>query len=46
MFRPFLGVGDGYRPPQPTEVEKKEKEEAERLYEEAVGEKKGTEEVP
>jgi regulator of protease activity HflC (stomatin/prohibitin superfamily) len=46
MFRPFLGGGDGYRPARPPEVEKKEKEEAERLYEETVGERKGTEEVP
>jgi regulator of protease activity HflC (stomatin/prohibitin superfamily) len=41
LFRPFLGEGNGYpsRPPEPQRRE----EEAERLYEEAVGETKGGE---
>jgi regulator of protease activity HflC (stomatin/prohibitin superfamily) len=46
IFRPFVGAGDGYRPAKPPEVQRREEKEAERLYEEAVGENKGAEEVP
>jgi regulator of protease activity HflC (stomatin/prohibitin superfamily) len=46
IFRPFAGAGDGYHPAKPPEVQRREEKEAERLYEEAVGENKGAEEVP
>lgn len=46
MFRPFLGGEDGYRSAKPPEVRRTEEKEAEHLYEEAVGESKGAEEVP
>jgi regulator of protease activity HflC (stomatin/prohibitin superfamily) len=42
LFRPFLGEGNGY-PSRPPETRNSEEEEAERLYEEAVGDTKGTE---
>jgi regulator of protease activity HflC (stomatin/prohibitin superfamily) len=44
LFRPFLGEGNGYasRPPQ---TQRSEEEEAERLYEEAVGETRGVEQT-
>jgi regulator of protease activity HflC (stomatin/prohibitin superfamily) len=42
LFRPFLGEGNGY-PSRPPETRRSEEEEAERLYEEAVGDTKGTE---
>src|SRR5215210_5196481 len=40
LFRPYLGTGDGHLPKGPTEVRREDKEEAKRLYEEAVGESK------
>jgi len=43
MFRPFLGAGDGNRPARQPEVQSREEEEVERLYEEAVGERPVTE---
>jgi regulator of protease activity HflC (stomatin/prohibitin superfamily) len=46
LFRPYLGMGDGHRPTKPTEIRRKEEEEAEHLYEEAVGETKGAVEAP
>jgi regulator of protease activity HflC (stomatin/prohibitin superfamily) len=42
LFRPYLGTGDGHLPKGPTEVRREDKEEAEHLYEEAVGESKDT----
>ena len=42
LFRPFLGEVNGH-PSGPPEAQKREEEEAERLYEEAVGETKGVE---
>jgi regulator of protease activity HflC (stomatin/prohibitin superfamily) len=39
LFRPYLGTGNGYQSAKPPEVQRDE-EEAERLYEEAVGEVK------
>ncbi|MDQ3833616.1 MAG: slipin family protein [Actinomycetota bacterium] len=46
MFRPFLGGEDGYRSAKPPEARRREEKEAEHLYEEAMGESKGVEEVP
>jgi regulator of protease activity HflC (stomatin/prohibitin superfamily) len=46
MFRPFLEAGDGYSPTDPAEAQIREEDEVERLYEEAVGEIRGAEEVP
>jgi regulator of protease activity HflC (stomatin/prohibitin superfamily) len=46
LFRPYLGMGDGHRLTKPTEIRRKEEEEAEHLYEEAVGETKGAVEAP
>src|SRR3954452_11591193 len=46
LFRPYLGLGDSHRPTKPTEIRRKEEEEAEHLYEEAVGETKGAVEAP
>jgi len=43
MSRPFLGAGDGNRPARQPEVQSREEEEVERLYEEAVGERPVTE---
>jgi regulator of protease activity HflC (stomatin/prohibitin superfamily) len=43
LFRPFLGEGNGY-PSKPPETQRSE-EEAERLYEEAVGETRGVEQT-
>ncbi len=43
LFRPFLGEGNGY-PSRPPETRRSE-EEAERLYEEAVGETRGVEQT-
>src|SRR5215217_5842716 len=43
LFRPFLGAGDGHRPARQPEVQSREEEEVERLYEEAVGERPVTE---
>jgi hypothetical protein len=40
LFRPFLGEVNGH-PSGPPEARRREEEEAERLYEEAVGETKG-----
>jgi regulator of protease activity HflC (stomatin/prohibitin superfamily) len=45
LFRPFMEVGDGYHQAKPS-VHREEEEEAERLYEEAVGEVKVVEEAP
>lgn len=46
MVRPFMDIADGHRSfKKPPEVEKKEEEQAERLYEEAVGERKVKEET-
>ena len=39
LFRPFLGSGDGHHVRKPREERRREEEEAERLYEEAIGEK-------
>jgi regulator of protease activity HflC (stomatin/prohibitin superfamily) len=44
LFRPFLGEGNGY-PSEPPQTQRSEKEEAERLYEEAVGETRGVEQT-
>jgi regulator of protease activity HflC (stomatin/prohibitin superfamily) len=44
LFRPFLGEGDGY-PSRPPQTQRSEEEEAERLYEEAVGETRGVEQA-
>jgi regulator of protease activity HflC (stomatin/prohibitin superfamily) len=46
MFRPFLGTEDGYRPTQTPEVQSRGEDEAERLYEETVGENKVPEQAP
>jgi len=43
LFRPFLGAGDGNHPAKQPEVQSREEEEVERLYEEAVGERPVTE---
>src|ERR671910_62230 len=40
LFRPFLGEGNGY-PSRPPRTQRSEEEEAERLYEEAIGETRG-----
>jgi regulator of protease activity HflC (stomatin/prohibitin superfamily) len=45
LFRPFLGEVNGH-PSGPPEAQKREEEEAKRLYEEAVGETKGVERNP
>jgi regulator of protease activity HflC (stomatin/prohibitin superfamily) len=45
LFRPFLGEVNGH-PSGPPEAQKREEEEAKRLYEEAVGETKGMERTP
>jgi regulator of protease activity HflC (stomatin/prohibitin superfamily) len=45
LFRPFLGEVNGH-PSGPPEAQKREEEEAKRLYEEAVGETKGVERTP
>ena len=45
MFRPFLGTGDGYRANKALEERRREEREAERRYEEAVGEVKTEEEA-
>ena len=45
MFRPFLGTGDGYRSNKAPEERRREEREAERRYEEAVGEVKTEEEA-
>ncbi len=44
LFRPYLGTGNGHQSAKPPEVQRDE-EEAERLYEEAVGEVKGADEA-
>jgi regulator of protease activity HflC (stomatin/prohibitin superfamily) len=44
LFRPFLGEGNGY-PSRPPQTQRSEEEEAERLYEEAVGETRGVEQT-
>jgi len=44
LFRPFLGEGNGY-PSRPPQTRRSEEEEAERLYEEAVGETRGVEQT-
>jgi regulator of protease activity HflC (stomatin/prohibitin superfamily) len=44
LFRPFLGEGNGY-PSEPPQTQRSEEEEAERLYEEAVGETRGVEQT-
>jgi regulator of protease activity HflC (stomatin/prohibitin superfamily) len=44
LFRPFLGEGNGYQS-KPPETREREEEEAERLYEEAVGETRGVEQT-
>jgi regulator of protease activity HflC (stomatin/prohibitin superfamily) len=44
LFRPYLGTGNGYQSAKPPEVQRDE-EEAERLYEEAVGEVKRADEA-
>jgi regulator of protease activity HflC (stomatin/prohibitin superfamily) len=43
LFRPFLGEGNGY--PSKTPETRRSEEEAERLYEEAVGETRGVEQT-
>ena len=43
LFRPFLGEGNGY--PSKTPETQRSEEEAERLYEEAVGETRGVEQT-
>jgi regulator of protease activity HflC (stomatin/prohibitin superfamily) len=45
MFRPFLGTGDGYRSNKALEERRREEREAERRYEEAIGEVKTEEEA-
>src|SRR5829696_2537694 len=45
MFRPFLGAGDGNHPARQPEVQSREEREAERRYEEAIGEVKTEEEA-
>ncbi len=45
MFRPFLGTGDGYRSNKSLEERRREEREAERRYEETVGEVKTEEEA-
>ena len=44
LFRPFLGEGNGY-PSRPPRTQRSEEEEAERLYEEAIGETRGVEQT-
>jgi len=44
LFRPYLGTGNGHQSAKSPEVQRDE-EEAERLYEEAVGEVKGADEA-
>ena len=44
LFRPFLGEGNGY-PSRPPQTRRSEEEEAEHLYEEAVGETRGVEQT-
>jgi regulator of protease activity HflC (stomatin/prohibitin superfamily) len=44
LFRPFLGEGNGY-PSKPPQTQRSEEEEAEHLYEEAVGETRGVEQT-
>ena len=44
LFRPFLGEGNGY-PSRPPETRRSQEEEAEGLYEEAVGKAKGLEQT-
>ena len=44
LFRPFLGEGNGY-PSRPPQTQRSEEEEAEHLYEEAVGETRGVEQT-
>ena len=46
LFRPFMEAGDGHRTSGPSQVQRREEKGAERLYEEAVGESRGLEEVP
>ena len=45
MFRPFLGTGDGHRSNKALEERRREEREAERRYEEAIGEVKTEEEA-
>jgi regulator of protease activity HflC (stomatin/prohibitin superfamily) len=44
LFRPFLGEGNGY-PSRPPQTRRSEEEEAEHLYEEAIGETRGVEQT-
>jgi regulator of protease activity HflC (stomatin/prohibitin superfamily) len=44
LFRPFLGEGTGY-PSRPPQTRRSEEEEAEHLYEEAIGETRGVEQT-
>ncbi len=44
LFRPFLGEGNGY-PSRPPETRRSQEDEAEGLYEEAVGKAKGLEQT-
>jgi regulator of protease activity HflC (stomatin/prohibitin superfamily) len=46
LFRPFMEAGDGHRTSGPPKVQRREEKEPERLYEEALGETRGLEEVP
>jgi regulator of protease activity HflC (stomatin/prohibitin superfamily) len=46
LFRPFMEAGDGHRTSGPFEVQRREEKEPERLYEEALGESRGLEEIP
>jgi regulator of protease activity HflC (stomatin/prohibitin superfamily) len=46
LFRPYMERGDGYRRAKTPRVQRREEEEAEHLHEDALGEKKGTEETP
>ena len=45
LFRPYMDAGDGYHQAKPFQERPEEEGEAERLYEEAVGEIKGSEEA-
>ncbi|CAA9429706.1 MAG: Putative stomatin/prohibitin-family membrane protease subunit aq_911 [uncultured Rubrobacteraceae bacterium] len=44
LFRPYLGTGNGHQSSEPPEV-RRDEEEAERLYDEAVGEVRGADEA-
>ncbi len=45
LFRPYLGTGDGSQSTRQPEARREEEKEAEHLYDEAVGETRGVEEV-